>query len=745
MQEPGPGGAAGGLFVSQIPEEVRETLLNYLVYARFNDAEGATSSPSFIAVIERFDEHIGVLFIKAWMHLVENAYVAALEGDSSGLGSWGVESPTTLSNEDIVSQMQERLEFLSSVGNDLHRIDSMTVVRAAGSGAHKQQQQQLAKLFENEAVVGASAAASTRIRFLQGRVGSSMASALLRILCTESVWTDPAAHKTWLPEGDNGSNNPDNAEEALSFTCQMRDLGDLLESTMSYCHSYLTFRLLSNVVFRVVGRYLLMLRQAAESNRCIGRNSLALRALVEAVQTVRDTFTELTRGHHDSSLTDFADSILAPVRCLDQAVALVTYDLDSEEFEKTLQSVLKVAGGHPRHAIALARFVECCMSLRHDKGSSAAATTSQASPGSQSGVASDSTAASGAAPMGVNKRRTSVFGSMLSSVAQAAGMAAQGTLTPGTPGTPASSLAHSHSSHSLISSPLTSIYDPRVIKYLEDIRDCYDEDDDMDRALLQDGGVSSPSGGGGGGDAYQQQSPIAAVFAEASSSSFHVANFLYGARKPEKTSAGTTLGSTGKSIVGSMLSLIGGTSSPQSSTASPLLMSPLSPHHAASSPNLRTSHRVRLTGLRCNSLLCLAGKPRAFLSLTLEGITTKTEVHDGSNPLPWEGPFELPLLSSPSTMGLDLDLHHGDSTSARMNNTNKLTVVLYYMGKYYGDEAVAQLTISLGALTLAEMRDETFVFDVWKSPKAKAAADRATLLGAELPSLTLSAAIVEAN
>jgi hypothetical protein len=600
---------SGGLFVSQIPEDVRDTLVNYLLYARFNDTESAAA---FRSVIDKFDERIGAMFVKSFMHLVDS-YVETIDGVC-----WGVESEGVTS-EQISEQMQERLEFLCSIGNDLKRIDQDTLWVREGP---------LVNIFSRETVVSAAAAASSRLTLLMGKVSECISCVIMRIICTDAAWTNTDAHSTWLHSGAAEESTP-------SFAAQMTDLGDLIESRMDYLGEYCLYKVLASCAFKVIGRYLHMLRIAGENHRVIANNSPEMKCLVVDIMAIKDCFSSLSQN---PDLAVYSDSILSHTKCLDQLMVLVTFDRSSEEFEKTLNSVLKLSQGHPQHAHAFARFVECCLSLRDDAPRS---------------------------PISPVKKRASVITSMLSNATSVMG---------GAVGSPLSNQPPPHSV------PIHA--DPLSAFVLEQIRDCFDPTDDEDTAFF---------------------SPIAAVFTDATR--FTLENFLLGAKKSE---VGL---SSSRSIMGSMLSMLGGVSSKS-------LGSPGSESSEALAAGALSRTRIKVTGLCCDNLFCMSGKPKAFLSLSVDGITTKTGVKEGTSPT-WTEELEFWV----SDLG-----------------TRKTGILcsLFYLGKIYGDECIASLSIPLTSLDLSDVDGQTFRFDCWKSPKVKAAADRALLLGSDLPSLTLS-------
>ena len=68
-------------------------------------------------------------------------------------------------------------------------------------------------------------------------------------------------------------------------------------------------------------------------------------------------------------MKNYADAIIVRLRPLKRALALLTSGRESVEFENTLQSILKVAEGHPMDADALASFTLCCVQMRHDQQS----------------------------------------------------------------------------------------------------------------------------------------------------------------------------------------------------------------------------------------------------------------------------------------------------------------------------------------------------------------------------------------
>jgi hypothetical protein len=662
-----------GLFMSQIPEDVKETLMNYLLYARLNDDECA-AQPSFKAVMEKFDERVGVIFVKALMHLVD-CYVQTLESVAWGSEIDGTTPPINVaaspgspvrqcgvgtlslnaSEQEVSDMMEERLEYLCSATNDLRRIDQDTMWVRSGP---------LVAVFSRDSVVSAAASASARLSLLALKVSHSISCVIMRIICTEPLWITPNAHSSWL-HCSNGSSEIAGDASGARFGDQMTDLGDLLDSKMDYLDAFCMYQVLASCAFKVVGRYLHLLRMAQESHRAIVNNSPEMRCLVEDVQAIKNCFSTLTDR---PELAQYGDTILAPVKVLEQAMVLITFDRGAQEFEETLKSVLKVSQSHPQHALAFARFVECCLCFRDDRPRAPV-------------------------PPPTPSRRPSVLSSMtsmLSSAATAATAAAThatGALAPPTP-----------TAARRGSEILTIEHDPLSASILDEIRDSYDPaevDDDVVRAA-----------------GSRLNNPVSHIFDD--DPRFTLEHFLYGARRPDAAIHSS------KSLMGSMLSLLagaGGNSSPltPSSAQAPLLAAPENglPEHGGFSRS-----RICISGLSCNNLLCFAGKPRAFLMLSVDGVCTKTAMVEGTAP------------SWPQ----EVDFWVSDLSTRRSG----LQVSLYYMGRIYGDECVATLSVPIDSLEMSSMENETFKFDAWKSPKAQAAADRAVLLGQDLPTMTIS-------
>jgi hypothetical protein len=69
-------------------------------------------------------------------------------------------------------------------------------------------------------------------------------------------------------------------------------------------------------------------------------------------------------NHKD--LANYADAVGGHFRPLHHALSLISDPKSSKEFDKTLKSILKVAGGHAEDADALASFALCCVQLRYD-------------------------------------------------------------------------------------------------------------------------------------------------------------------------------------------------------------------------------------------------------------------------------------------------------------------------------------------------------------------------------------------
>ena len=204
-------------------------------------------------------------------------------------------------------------------------------------------------------------------------------------------------------DGDDGVIRPSQLID-LSF------LGDLMAEKAEYLLPFCHYRLLSLCADKVVMIYLALLKDGQKSGGCYfqangpGSEStetyctllhltlishqhtlychsvlacllaclLALSlACLSEIQQLRIDLAATEKLFHSlcahKDLKNYADAIIVRLRPLKRALALLTSGRESVEFENTLQSILKVAEGHPMDADALASFTLCCVQLRHDQ------------------------------------------------------------------------------------------------------------------------------------------------------------------------------------------------------------------------------------------------------------------------------------------------------------------------------------------------------------------------------------------
>ena len=619
-----------GKFLSQIPEDVKETLVNYLLYARFSESE---SSGNFQEVIEKFDERIGVIFVKSFMFLVD-AYSDAVDSTA-----WGLE-PGSVSGEDTVACMEERLEFLCSVANDLRRIEQSQLFVLEG---------ELSALLDRDAVIVMKATSSAKVVAVLTKVGECIANVLIRIVATDPLWTNPNSHVEWLGGNRMASESTtattatsgtttttDAINTANSFADQMTDVGDLLAARIEYLDAFCAYKVLMVCISKVIGRYLFMLKCAQDAHRHVMLSGKDVISMLTDIQAVKDCFGDLM---HQPALAMYADAVLSQAKFLDHALALITFDKESDEFELTLQSLLKISQGHPECALSFAGFVECCLRLRQDCET-------------PRHVAKDL------------KRRGSVIAML--------GMATE---------SPRSVLQSSQ-----------GVLDARSQAMLDLIRDCYEPNEDAHAVF---------------------SNPVADIFAD--NQKFSISNFLFGLKSVDSGAMSIRRQHT---ILGNVFSILGSTSGSSSSVEAAA--------HASSVANIHAQaglqDQIVISSIVCRNLLCISGKPKAFLVFAVDGVTAKTSVKEGS-----------------STTWTEDITFHVQSISTRQSG---ISCTLYYMGKIYGDESVASVVIPLTSLAICDMNDETYTFDSWKSPKAKAAADKVILLGADLPTISLSISVV---
>jgi hypothetical protein len=140
-------------------------------------------------------------------------------------------------------------------------------------------------------------------------------------------------------------------------------LSELLEEKMEYLEPYNYYRLLVLCADKVVMIYLNLLKDAYSSGKTIQSDGPEVTQLRIDITAVQECFRSAC-NHKD--LANYADAVSGHFRPLNYALSLISDSKFSPEFEKTLQSIFKVAGGHTEDADALASFTLCCVQLRYD-------------------------------------------------------------------------------------------------------------------------------------------------------------------------------------------------------------------------------------------------------------------------------------------------------------------------------------------------------------------------------------------
>lgn len=328
-----------GKFISQIPEDTREHLMNYLIYARLKVSD---VTKDFSDIIRQSDEKVNVLFVKAFVDLA-SAYLDAL----ASRADW-TQPSEGVSGADLLDEMEERTAFLCSVANDVRRIEVVGMFFI-------EKGQQTSSV--SDATSAIMSKCSEMFNSVISRSVECIANVAFKILAQEELWLQPSAHIQWIPK------NAESVEGQLTFLSQVTDFSDLLESRVQYLDPFCSYRLVNICAKRLVGRYLFLLKHTREAGRVFSTSSSEIGSLVESVDAIKSCLTTILNTPETAM---YLDAVLSNLRYLDQAVVMMTFGRDSLEFENTMSAMLRAAQGHPEDADVIAKFVECCVGLRSD-------------------------------------------------------------------------------------------------------------------------------------------------------------------------------------------------------------------------------------------------------------------------------------------------------------------------------------------------------------------------------------------
>lgn len=323
-------------FMTQNPENIRDLLTIYMANSRQPIEDVAAS---FLPLVHVLDEKINISLVNCFNHFSQATLLVLLETEWSCLGekpSSPLHSPGAAAGggpgvgggrgnsfraalaEGTEQLIEERIWFLCSVANDAQRMRQPGFIPVDVSTDESGEW---------------PAAVKNSIQSTMGSCLRCIATAADRIAClvfarlsTDSpLWLQPDSHSTWLSSSRVMEPAPTAEPSEGTFSRQLLDLQDYLETFMDYLHPFCFFKLLRVCFDKALVSYLWMLRHAQEAGRIFARDGPELAQMQLDIEAVKG-FIQTTM--YSEELYAYNELEVMPVSssCLDVAHFLIQAD-----------------------------------------------------------------------------------------------------------------------------------------------------------------------------------------------------------------------------------------------------------------------------------------------------------------------------------------------------------------------------------------------------------------------------------
>jgi hypothetical protein len=336
--------------------------------------EESTISISFRKNIDKLQEKVSFAYTNAFNYL-SSIYWKLIQA----IDWCNVSSKLLLTEEDRMILLDEHMEWLCSVANDCDRIISNNMINVQVN--NKDLSSQGLNLVTRQVYSQFTQVCHASLDYVSCIIYKIVSDEYKEITIDGQVvkWklNDRNFYDNWQCTcleaicgdlsvddlsciADCNINSIDNNGMFINFITEIEEY--ILER-IDFFNDQCYYFFLAQAADNIIVIYLTFLKTCHDNKRSFQPESNEIKQMIIDIKSIRNSFNNLA---NKSNINQAKLLIASRFDRLNDVIILINSDIMSEEFTKTVQSILKLAKNSPNKAVELSKFVELCIYLRSD-------------------------------------------------------------------------------------------------------------------------------------------------------------------------------------------------------------------------------------------------------------------------------------------------------------------------------------------------------------------------------------------